>query len=469
MDVNTLAKDPEFLGLPASEKIKVLDRVDTDFAGLPAGEKAKVVGAFGGSLPQPRSWSDVPREAVGNLLPSAGRFARSIVEPLAHPIKTVEGISRVARGGLGINPEDAPAWEATKRFFVDRYGSEDALKNTIATDPVGFAADVSTVLTGGGALAAKAPGVVGKVGAGARAVGEAVNPLTAAGKAAALPLRPLKGLLADVATESSFKLGTKVKVGKRDELVDTIQANKILPTKAGVSKIQDMVGDLRRTAEDLELQASLSGGTRINTADLLDRSINPVISKWAKADEGQKFVAALKRYKEDVIKSHGGDISLSEAIDLKRRLQEQLKPVFQKELTINPGYRQQVIDQAKRALEVEVKAELERAIPGYADVNHKMHKLLKVQPFVETAANRIAQYNSVRLTDMLFGLGGWGATGDPIKGLATAIAARIVTDPVNVARAGNFLSPAEKARPSKYIGPAALGVRAGGLLPGGGR
>jgi hypothetical protein len=70
-----------------------------------------------------------------------------------------------------------------------------------------------------------------------------------------------------------------------------------------------------------------------------------------KSDEGGKFTGALQRYKKDVIASHGGDISLSEAVDLKRRLQEQLKPVFQKELTINPGYKQAVIDQGKGALE----------------------------------------------------------------------------------------------------------------------
>jgi hypothetical protein len=306
--------------------------------------------------------------------------------------------------------------------------------------------------------------MAGKVGAGVRAAGEATNPLAAAGKAVSVPLGAAKGLLADVATESSFKLGTKLKIGKRDEMIDTIQTNKILPNKAGVAKIQDMVGDLKRTAEDLELQAGLSGGKRINTADLLNRSVDPIISKWAKADEGGKFTAALQRYKKDVIASHGGDISLSEAIDLKRRLQEQLKPVFQKELTINPGYKQAVIDQGKGALATAIKTELENAIPGYADVNSGIHKLLKVQPFVETAANRIAQYNNVRLTDMLFGLSGWAVTGDPVKALATAVAARIVTDPVNVARAGNFMSKTGKARLLKNAGPAALGLRAGGLL-----
>jgi hypothetical protein len=464
MDANTLSKDPDFLGLPEPEKIRVLDRIDPDFSGLPQGEKVRVMQTLAGGAG--RKWSDVPGEAASNIIPSAGRFAKSIAEPILHPVRTIEGLSRMLRGGLGISPEEKPAWEATKQFFVDRYGSEDALKRTIATDPIGFTADVSTVLAGGGAAAAKAPGMVGKVGAGVQKVGEAINPVTMAAKAVKVPLGAAVDVAGDALTESSFKLGTKLKNRGRDEMISTIQTNKILPNKAGVLKIQSLVDDLKRTGEGLELQASLAGGKRINVGQLLDKSIDPVIAKWARSDEGAKFTGALQRYKRDVLASHPGDISLSEAIALKRRLQEQLKPVFAKQMTINPGYKQSVIDQGKGALEAAVKAELETAIPGYADVNSQIHKLLKVQPFVETASNRIAQYNSLRLTDMLFGLSGWAVTGDPVKAVAVGVAARVLTDPANIARAGNLMSKTVKADLLRKAGGAALGARAGGLLSG---
>ena len=35
MDVQAILKDPDFIGLPEQEKIKVLSTVDPDFSGLP--------------------------------------------------------------------------------------------------------------------------------------------------------------------------------------------------------------------------------------------------------------------------------------------------------------------------------------------------------------------------------------------------------------------------------------------------
>jgi len=52
-----------------------------------------------------RSWSSVPGEALSNVGSSAVNLAKGIVQPLIHPVQTMEGISRVARGGLGISPK----------------------------------------------------------------------------------------------------------------------------------------------------------------------------------------------------------------------------------------------------------------------------------------------------------------------------------------------------------------------------
>jgi len=52
--------------------------------------------------------------------------------------------------------------DAMGQFFAERYGGEDEIKTTLATDPVGVLADFSTFLTGGAMLAAKAPMVAAK-------------------------------------------------------------------------------------------------------------------------------------------------------------------------------------------------------------------------------------------------------------------------------------------------------------------
>lgn len=153
---------------------------------------------------KPLAWSDVPGQAVKNLLPSAGNFVGGIAQAIRHPLDTAGTVLDLGAGALrnalpdrlvsaidSIDPNPAAGKQAsqvagaTGQFFKDRYGSAEGIKGTLATDPVGVASDLSTVLTGGATLAGKIPGlasVAGKVGA----VGRAVNPVAAAGKAASV-------------------------------------------------------------------------------------------------------------------------------------------------------------------------------------------------------------------------------------------------------------------------------------------
>ncbi|HVH49687.1 MAG TPA: hypothetical protein VM760_07400 [Sphingomicrobium sp.] len=170
---------------------------------------------------QGMEWSDVAGQALRNLPSSAGNFLTSLAQPFLHPVDTGNALLDVGKGVLSkVRPADmsdpamvekerrrgafaapsrvrpvptadeaarraeieAPA-DAVGRFFVDRYGSVEGLKNTMATDPVGFAADVSMPLTLGGSAAARVPGVVGQVGRATERVGAAIDPLTASGNA----------------------------------------------------------------------------------------------------------------------------------------------------------------------------------------------------------------------------------------------------------------------------------------------
>lgn len=120
----------------------------------------------------PRQWSDVPGEAGRNLVPSAGRFASGIYEAVRHPFDTVKAAGELAAGATraGLRTILPAAWEApgnedTKRqdeiasaawqALKRRYGGEEEIRNTIATDPVGVMADLSTVFTGGSTVAPK--------------------------------------------------------------------------------------------------------------------------------------------------------------------------------------------------------------------------------------------------------------------------------------------------------------------------
>lgn len=92
---------------------------------------------------------------VATISKSAGTVAEGVIQPVLHPIQTAKGLGKVVSGviqkmlpGEQINEKYV---DAIGEFYKDRYGSVDAIADTVATDPVGFLFDVATVATGTGA------------------------------------------------------------------------------------------------------------------------------------------------------------------------------------------------------------------------------------------------------------------------------------------------------------------------------
>ena len=114
---------------------------------------------------------EVPSAAISNLPASAKRFAGGLYEAVTSPVQTLKAAADVAAGALqNVLPEKAVNFinqfdgnpEASKRavemanavggLYKERYGTYEGIKRTLAEDPVGAAADLSTLLTGGAAL-----------------------------------------------------------------------------------------------------------------------------------------------------------------------------------------------------------------------------------------------------------------------------------------------------------------------------
>jgi hypothetical protein len=144
--------------------------------------------------------SEVPGQAISNVPASAKRFATGLYEAVTSPIQTAKGVLDIGAGALQkVLPEGAinfinqfegnpaaaaravEAANAVGGLFKDRYGSYEGIKRTLAEDPVGAAADLSTLLTGGSmATARAAPGVSKAL----QTASVATNPLSAVTKPA---------------------------------------------------------------------------------------------------------------------------------------------------------------------------------------------------------------------------------------------------------------------------------------------
>jgi len=150
------------------------------------GQGDKPAEDFGeGDKPAERAWSDVPLEAVKNIPSSAYHLGEGIYQTVAHPIETAQNLGAIGGGVLQYlgamgGEEYKPYAAAVGQMLKDRYGGTDAIKNALATDPVGVAADVSMILSGGAMAAGRVPSLAGALSQAARYT----DPLAAAGRVA---------------------------------------------------------------------------------------------------------------------------------------------------------------------------------------------------------------------------------------------------------------------------------------------
>jgi hypothetical protein len=214
-------------------------------------------------------------ETLSNVPRSAAHFAESVAQPILHPVETAENIGRIGKGvmqKLGvISGKDATQYaDAVGKALVDRYGSKDAILKTIVVDPVGIAADVATVLSAGGSLAVRAPGLLRMIGAdtgrageavaaagrGVSAVGNAVNPLSVVTPVAKLGGKVASEALGVTTGAGGESIRTAAQAGAEggqagkaflENLRDQVPAEEVVSdAKAAVANLRQQRGDLYR-------------------------------------------------------------------------------------------------------------------------------------------------------------------------------------------------------------------------------
>jgi hypothetical protein len=165
-------------------------------------------------VPGPRrsyAATEVPGAALTNVPKSAKQFATNLYEAVTNPIQTVSAVLDIGAGALQKalpdtvvnfinrfegNPAAAAraveAANAVGGMYKDRYGSYDSIKRTLAEDPVGAAADLSMLFSGGATLASKAAPSVAKS---LDVAATATNPFTPVVKTAEFALQQKRKVL----------------------------------------------------------------------------------------------------------------------------------------------------------------------------------------------------------------------------------------------------------------------------------
>ena len=210
--------------------------------------------------PKKRSWKDVAGESFVNIPKSAAALATNAFEAITDPLQVVRGMGQMIVGGTeklmgepyfesdrakAVRMQGREALSNAGNILKSSYGSEEAIKNKLATDPVGAAADLSLLLTGGGGLAARTP-MLSRAAPVLKKAGNITDPLYLAGKTAGKTYDLTSGLV---------KSGLGMKTGVGTEAIEqAAQAGR----QGNTTFLENMRGDVPMTNVLDDAQANLA-------------------------------------------------------------------------------------------------------------------------------------------------------------------------------------------------------------------
>ena len=344
--------------------------------------------------PAKRNYSlkEVPVEAIKNIPASAGRFAGGLAQMVAHPIDTASNLIDLGAGTLrnltptalrevidkADNPEQQQSAQKASNMastvgaaLKDRYGSAEGIKRTIAEDPVGVAADVSALASGGASLTSKLPTVSNAL----QKTAAYTNPLTY-GAAAVAPVATKVGETLSGPTRSAAEWLMKnalkptpedYRTGKAAIAIKTLLdeptgsvLNGMNPTRGGAEKLRELI-----TSDNKAIEQQIAGSNARIPKTAITKELGGVRDTFATqlgdtAPDLQVISKAEQGFMNNP-KYTGPDISVQDAQKLKQGTYKILDKKYGKQATAE--------EEAQKAMARAAKDEIAAAVPDVAPLN----------------------------------------------------------------------------------------------------
>ena len=350
-------------------------------------------------------------ESAKNFIPSLGRAVGDFFTPFLSPIDTAKNVGSLIQSGAynlaqevqDVIDPNAPRLpnqemgEAVAGMLADRYGSADAIKRTAMDDPAGMLLDASSILTGGGTLAAKTPGMVGKVGQQVAKVGQTIDPVTGVLRAPASAVEKItKRPLSEMLYQSAMKPSTTLSPKKRKELLKAGLDAGATPHEGSVSKITGQRAQLLDDVYEIEKQAKATDltdpkGLFKYVDDVKTEYAPPVINTTAALKAVDDVVDQMQ---EAIFMNGGNPLTVQELARIKRNIYQQVD-FDERRLR---GAIDQPSDKTMKAIARAAKEAIEEIVPEVKTKNHLYGVLSDLQDKLQVpAANRIGNRDLVGL------------------------------------------------------------------------
>jgi hypothetical protein len=374
-------------------------------------------------MPGYRGAVESTEKAMRNLPRSFKEEGGALVDAAIHPWETAKSLARVGAGGVqkgvkalggDIGEGYIPYANAVGQVYSDRYGSWDKARKTYEENPVALMGDLATLFTGGG-VAARAAGL-SKTGKAANFAAKVFDPLTVPMAVADTATAPVRWLGKKAVPSAERVYGSAIKglsalpVEAQKQIIETGLKERILPTEGGYGKIQDIqseVGSEVGRLIDERAAAELAGDVpmSINADDILKRAFTHV-------RDSEKGPYKVKRWKEaakagrEYHKGNKGPLDTRSAQDLKKGAQEEASSTY-----AETGGKPPMDKQLANAIAHETRVDIEKAVPGVAPLNARLHNLYPLETILGKAIGREAGRNLVSLPSHVVGAGLGGIPG----------------------------------------------------------
>jgi hypothetical protein len=348
--------------------------------------------------------TDLPSAAgfAGNVLSSGGRFAKGVIEglPTLAKIAALNFLPQ-ERNALGsaVMGEAPRMAKAAGQALKQRYGGVDNALSTAYHDPVGAAADVSTVAGGVGlaANAAKAP----RVARIATAISDATNPMQA--------MRPIAKAV-EYGTAGAIRPMLKPSKPLRRQQGSALEIERTALKEGAVTEglAKSKQGASAQRASDIAAQstAAVPKGRIVQMPKSLDK-----VQRGLSQDSD---LAALAQVEKEAAGSLTPTVSASDLLDKRRYLDRELNNAFRAAERGGPpvGIRQS----GQQEMLGNVRRELRTAAPNIAEADDMTRRLGLVRSALNDAGLRAGD---IPMGAALLG-GGLGIAGVPGAGVAGA-------------------------------------------------
>lgn len=322
--------------------------------------------------------SALPDTAFGQALQNAPSSAKQLIEnttaPLHSPIETAKGVADAV-----MNP--SKVLEA----LGERYGSPQAVKDTLIQDPMGAISDILGIVTGGVSAVSRVPG--------ASKVPESIM-------------------------ESTVKFPTGVKLADRKRNIKVMLKERITPDQKGIDKLDKIVTGINNEIDGIINDAQLQGA-KIAAQDVRG-PLNDLIKKRRDSigPDKEADIAQLNKLRLDFNKSLEGRSELNplEVQAMKKDIYERLN------FDARTGSGTEVSQRGRKALSRGARESVARLDPRIDALNQRQAPLLDMADDLEKAANRIDNKNFLGNVGTGFGAG----AGASIAGMPGAVTGGVV-------------------------------------------